>query len=90
VIPDIQGNNSSSSPGVTPGQTVVIALAMCAALVIGTVVFRRALRVRSTSSTGSVSSGSADSSSESADSSSESADSSSESGGASGSVTSFV
>jgi hypothetical protein len=57
VIPDIQGNSESSSSGVTPGQTAMIVLFMCAALAIGLVALRRTLLSRS--SNGSVVSGSA-------------------------------
>jgi hypothetical protein len=58
VISDIQGSGTSSSSGVTPGQTAMIVLVVCAALTIGLVVLRRNLLSRSSSSSCSVSSGS--------------------------------
>jgi hypothetical protein len=58
VISDIQGSDTSSSSGVSPGQTAMIALVVCAALAIGLVVLRRNLVSRSSWSSGSVSSGS--------------------------------
>jgi hypothetical protein len=55
VISGIQGSNTSSSSGVTPGQTAMIVLVVCAALTIGLVVLHRNLLSRSSSSSASVS-----------------------------------